>query len=265
MGFFALFCRKIHRVFALLLLHWRNAGSGGNFAENRDWQAARRIQKKILLSYENDFTKYAPREIFPRLKMVWDSIPVQLGKENKKFLYGTIKEGARAKDFELAIQWLVDSGLLHKVHDVSKPALPLSAYKELSAFKLYHNDVGLLGAMSGLKSKTIVLGDDLFTEFKGALSEQFVYQELRLNEELIINYYTFEKSKYEIDFLVQSQEDEIIPIEVKSGINLHAYSLNIFCEKYKPKTAIRTSLADYKKELWLTNVPLYIIGNYFNS
>jgi predicted AAA+ superfamily ATPase len=233
------------------------------FAENRDWQAARRVQKKILLSYESDFSKYAPKEIFPRLKMVWDSIPIQLGKENKKFLYGAIKEGARAKDFELAIQWLVDSGLLHKVNDVSKPALPLNAYKELSAFKLYHNDVGLLGAMSGLKTKTVVLGDELFTEFKGSLSEQFVYQELRLNEELIINYHTFQRSKYEIDFLIQNEEDEIIPIEVKSGNSLHAYSFNVFCEKHKPAKAIRTSLANYKEESWLTNVPLYLIGRFF--
>ena len=233
------------------------------FAENRDWQAARRIQKKILHSYENDFTKYAPKEIFPRIKMVWDSIPVQMGKENKKILYGTIKEGARAKDFEMAIQWLVDSGLLHKINDVSKPALPLNAYTELSAFKLYHNDVGLLAAMSGLKTKTIVLGDSLFTEFKGALTEQFVYQELRLNEELQIKYHTFEKSKYEIDFLIQDEEDEIVPIEVKSGTNLHAYSFNVFCEKHKPKTAIRTSLANYRQEEWMTNVPLYIIGHYF--
>ena len=233
------------------------------FAEKRDWQTARRLQKKILLAYENDFAKYAPKEVFPRIKMVWDSIPIQLGKENKKFLYGTIKEGARAKDFELAIQWLVDSGLLHKVHDVSKPALPLSAYKELSAFKLYHNDVGLLGAMAGLAAKTVVLGDHLFTEFKGALSEQYVYQELRLHSGLAICYYTFERSKYEIDFLVQNEEDEIIPVEVKSGTNLHAYSFNVFCEKFKPQTAIRTSLADYREEERMINVPLYMVGSYW--
>jgi len=235
------------------------------FAVKRDWKAVRSIQKKILQSYENDFTKYAPKEVFPRIKMVWDSIPIQLGKENKKFIYGVIKEGARAKDFEVAIQWLVDSGLLHKVHNLTKPGLPLNMYKELSAFKLYHNDVGLLGAMADIKAKTIIQGDTLFTECKGALTEQYVFQELRLNEELAINYYTFEKSKYEVDFIIQNAEDEVIPIEVKSGENLRATSFKLFCERYKPQTAIRTSLSNYRKEIWMTNVPLYIVGNYFNE
>jgi len=232
------------------------------FAEKRDWKAVRRIQKKILNAYENDFTKYASKEIFPRIKMVWDSIPIQLAKENKKFLYGVIKEGARAKDFEIAIQWLVDSGLLHKVHNLSKPELPLNSYKDLSAFKLYHNDVGLLGAMADIKAKTIIQGDKLFTEFKGALTEQYVFQELHLDEELTISYFTFEKSKYEVDFIIQNEEDEIIPIEVKSGNNLHAYSFKVFCEKYQPEIAIKTSLSNYHKESWMINVPLYIIGNY---
>jgi len=155
--------------------------------------------------------------------MVWESIPVQLAKENKKFIYGVIKEGARAKDFELAIQWLVDSGLLHKVYSVSKPALPLVAYKELSAFKLYHNDTGLLGAMTKLNAKTLLNGDAIFTEFKGAMTEQFVFQQLILNEDLAIHYFSFDSSKYEIDFIIQNENDEIIPIEVKSGENLNPF------------------------------------------
>ena len=234
-----------------------------NFSQNRDWNEVRKIQRNILKSYENDFSKHAPKEILPRIRMVWDAIPAQMAKENKKFIYGLMKEGARAKDFELAIQWLVDSGLLHKVYNVSKPALPLVAYRELSAFKLYHNDTGLLCAMSKLNAKTLLNGDAIFTEFKGALTEQFVFQQLILNEDLAIHYFSFENSKYEIDFMVQNEEDEIIPVEAKSGVNLKAKSFNLFCEKFQPQTAIRTSLTTYRKESWMTNVPLYIVGNHF--
>jgi predicted AAA+ superfamily ATPase len=235
-----------------------------DFVQNRDWIKVRKIQNEILSNYQNDFSKYAPKEFLPRINMVWENIPAQLAKENKKFVYGVMKEGARAKDFELAIQWLTDAGLLHKVYSVTKPALPLVAYQYLSAFKLYHNYVGLLAAMSKLNSKTLLNGDAVFTEFKGALAEQFVYQQLSLNKNLSINYFPFEKSKYELDFLVQNEEDEIVPVEVKSGENLKARSFKLFCEKYKPQTAIRTSLSDFRKESWMTNVPLYIIGNYFN-
>jgi len=233
-----------------------------HFSQHRDWNMARQLQNKILKAYESDFSKYAPKEIMPRINMVWESIPIQLAKENKKFFYGVIKEGARAKEFELAIQWLVDSGLLHKVYNISKPALPLAAYKELSAFKLYHNDTGLLGAMTKLNAKTLLNGDAFFTEFKGALTEQFVFQQLLLNEDLAIHYFSFDNSKYEIDFIIQNENDEIIPVEVKSGENLKAKSFKLFCEKFQPETAIRTSLSSYRKESWMTNVPLYIIGEY---
>jgi predicted AAA+ superfamily ATPase len=231
-----------------------------DFVESRDWQNVRNIQNQILASYRNDFSKHAPKEILPRINMVWDSIPAQLSKENKKFIYGVIKEGARAKDFELAIQWLTDAGLLHKVYNVSKYALPLVAYQELSAFKLYHNDVGLLGAMSQLNSRVIVDGDAVFTEFKGALAEQYVFQQLAQNENLLIRYFTFDNSKYEIDFLIQTADNEIIPVEVKSGENLTANSFKLFCQKFKPAKAIRTSLTDYKQESWMTNLPLYAIN-----
>jgi len=234
-----------------------------HFSQHRDWKQVRVIQNSILNAYKNDFSKHAPKEILPRINMVWESIPTQLAKENKKFMYGVIREGARAKDFELAIQWLVDSGLLHKVYSISKPALPLVAYQELSAFKLYHNDIGLLGAMSRLNANTLINGDVVFTEFKGALTEQFVYQQLKLKEELSIHYFPFDNSKYEIDFVVQNEEDDIIPVEVKAGVNLRAKSFKLFCEKFQPKIAIRTSLSDYKEEEWMTNVPLYVIGEYF--
>jgi len=233
-----------------------------SFSQNRDWNEVRKIQRDILKSYEKDFSKHAPKEILPRINMVWDSLPAQLAKENKKFIYGVIKEGARAKDFEMAIQWLVDSGLLHKVYSVSKLGLPLVAYQELSAFKLYHNDIGLLGAMSKLNAKTIINENDIFTEFKGALTEQYVFQQLKLNDNLSIHYFPFDNSKYEVDFVVQNEEDKIIPIEVKSGENLRAKSFKLFCEKFHPETAIRTSLTNYHKESWMTNVPLYIVGNY---
>ena len=231
------------------------------FAENRDWKKARQIQNKILKNYRSDFSKHAPKEILPRINMVWDSIPAQLAKENTKFIYGVLKEGARAKDFELAIQWLTDAGLLHKIHAVTKPALPLIAYQDFSAFKLYHNDLGLLGAMSKLNAKTLINGNEVFEEFKGALTEQYVFQQLILNEEFSINYYPFENGRYELDFIIQNEDNELIPIEVKSGKNLTAKSFKYFCEEHKPAKAIRTSLTGYKQESWLTNLPLYAINS----
>lgn len=229
------------------------------FAQTRDWQLIRRIQNRILNSYEGDFSKHAPKETVPRIRMVWQSIPSQLAKENKKFVYGVIREGARAKDFELAIQWLVDCGLLLKSHRVSKPGIPLAAYQNISAFKLFLHDVGLLGAMAGLNVRTIIEGDEIFTEFKGALTEQYVMQQLRLESERYIGYWTNERSTAEVDFVIQ-EEGEVIPIEVKSGENLKAKSFRLFCEKFQPKKAIRTSLTDYKEESWMENVPLYAIG-----
>jgi len=231
------------------------------FAENRDWKKARQIQNKIIKNYQSDFSKHAPKEILPRINMVWNSIPAQLAKENKKFIYGVLKEGARAKDFELAIQWLTDAGLLHKIYAVSKPALPLIAYQDFSAFKLYHNDIGLLGAMSKLNAKTLINGNEVFEEFKGALTEQYVFQQLLLNEEFSLNYYPFENGRYELDFIIQNENGELVPIEVKASENLRAKSFKYFCEKYKPAKAIRTSLADYKEENWMTNLPLYAINS----
>jgi predicted AAA+ superfamily ATPase len=231
-----------------------------HFVEHRDFRAARLLQQKILTSYQNDFSKHAPKEIVPRINMVWKSIPSQLSKENKKFIYGVLKNGARAKEFELAIQWLLDCGLLHQCFRISKPGMPLSAYQDLSSFKLYHNDVGLLGAMAKLPLKTILDGNAIFTEFKGALTENFVIQQFLLNEEHDIYYWTNENSTAEVDFVIQTEE-EIIPIEVKSGTNIKSASFKFFCEKYKPAKAIRTSLTDYKQEEWMINLPLYAINS----
>ncbi|GAB6013021.1 ATP-binding protein [Viscerimonas tarda] len=232
-----------------------------DFVINRNWSNVRGIQEDIITTYENDFSKHAPYEIVPRLNMVWNSIPAQLDKENKKFVYGVMKEGARAKDFELAIQWLVDSGILLKTFRISKPNMPLIAYQDLSAFKLFFNDIGLLVAKSGLDLKTIISGNSLFTEFKGALTEQFVMQQLCAAKMDYIGYWTNENSSAEVDFVIQ-HDNEIIPIEVKAEENTKAKSFKFFCEKYKPQTAIRTSLSDFRQESWMTNVPLYIIGNY---
>jgi predicted AAA+ superfamily ATPase len=231
-----------------------------HFIEKRNFRMVRQIQRRILTAYRNDFSKHAPKEIVPRINMVWKSIPSQLAKENKKFIYGVVKEGGRAKEFEPAIQWLLDCGLLHRCFRISKPDMPLSAYQDLAAFKLFHNDVGLLAAMAKLPLTTILDGNAIFEEFKGALTENFVMQQLVLNEENDIYYWTNDNSAAEVDFVIQN-DSEIIPIEVKSGTNLQSVSFKFFCEKYKPAKAIRTSLADYKEETWMTNVPLYAIGN----
>jgi predicted AAA+ superfamily ATPase len=230
------------------------------FADNRDWQKSRQIQDAILKNYRHDFSKHAPKELLPRINMVWDSIPSQLSKENKKFIYGVIKEGSRAKDFELAIQWLTDAGILHKIHAVTKPAVPLVSYQDFSAFKLYHNDLGLLGAMSRLKIQTLLDSNQVFEEFKGALTEQFVFQQLTLNEEFSINYYPFGNGRYELDFIIENENGELIPMEVKAAVNLRATSFKNYCKQHKPDKAIRTSLADYKEEFWMTNLPLYAIN-----
>jgi Predicted ATPase (AAA+ superfamily) len=230
------------------------------FAKNRDWKKSRSIQNKILKNYRDDFSKHAPKDILPRINMVWDSIPAQLSKQNKKFIYGVIKGGARAKEFGLAIQWLTDSGLLHKINAVTKAAVPLVAYQDFSAFKLYHNDLGLLGAMSKLKAKTLVEGDAVFEEFKGSLTEQYAFQQLLLNEEITINYFPYDNGRYGLDFIIENKDGDLIPIEVKSGENLQASSFKIYCERNKPKTAIKTSLTNYKEESWMTNLPLYAIN-----
>jgi predicted AAA+ superfamily ATPase len=230
-----------------------------SFTGNTDFNEVRAIQKRILAAYEQDFSKHAPNEIVPRIRMLWNAIPAQLAKENKKFVYGVIKQGARAKDYELAMSWLIDCGLIHKVNRVNKPGIPLKAYEDFSAFKLFMVDVGLLGALVDIDIKTLLNGNDLFEEFKGALTEQFVLQQLVTNKELTVYYWSAESATAEIDFLIQ-HSGQIIPIEVKAQENLKAKSLKVFCEKYQPAVAIRTSMSDFRKEDWLTNLPLYAIS-----
>lgn len=227
-----------------------------SFAEDRDFNEVHEIQKRILAAYEQDFSKHAPNEIVPRLRMLWNSIPSQLAKENKKFIYGLIREGARAKDYETAIMWLCDCGLVHKVSRVNTVGLPLRAYEDLKAFKLFVVDVGLLGCMAGLRPRTLLDGNDLFVEFKGALTEQYVCQQLKTIEDLDIYYYTNDRGSCEVDFIVDTGEG-IVPVEVKAEVNLRAKSLKTYREKFSPEVSIRTSMADYKKEEGLVNLPLY--------
>lgn len=229
------------------------------FIDNKDFSEVRYLQKRIIELYEDDFSKHTTENELPRIRMVWNSIPMQLAKENKKFFFGKIKEGARAKDFELAIEWLQDCGLIKKVYNVSKPAMPLKAYIEFSAFKLYLLDVGLLGAMSELDAKSILQGNTIFTEFKGAMTEQYVLQQLVSDTEYTPYYFSESKSEGEIDFLVQKGMD-VIPIEVKAEENLRAKSLKVFCNKYQPNIAIRTSMSNYREQEWMTNIPLWVIS-----
>jgi uncharacterized protein len=230
-----------------------------SFKQEKDFNKVRVLQKQILTAYEQDFSKHAPNEIVPRIRMLWNSIPVQLAKENKKFIYGAIRQGARAKDYELAMSWLIDCGLIHKVNRVTKPGMPLKAYEDIGAFKLFMVDMGLLGAMVDMDVKTLLEGNAVFEEFKGALTEQFVLQQLITNRDLAVYYWSAERGIAEIDFVVQ-YSGKIIPIEVKAEENLHAKSLKSFFEKYKPEFAIRASMSDYRKEEWMINLPLYGIN-----
>lgn len=231
-----------------------------SFAESKDFNEVRAIQKRILAAYEQDFSKHAPNEIVPKIRMLWNSIPSQLARENKKFIYGLVREGGRAREYETAIMWLSDCGLVHKVSRVNAAGIPLKAYEDLKAFKLFIVDVGLLGCMTGLRQRTLLDGDDLFVEFKGALTEQYVCQQLKTIEDLGIYYYTNDRGSCEIDFVVDTGE-QIVPVEVKAETNLRAKSLKTYRERFEPELSVRTSMADYKKEDWLLNLPLYAIEN----
>lgn len=232
------------------------------FIDTDDFYEVRDVQKNLLKYYEEDFSKHAPKEVVPRIMMVWNSIPSQLAKENRKFKYGCMREGARAKDFELAIQWLEDAGLIIRSYRITKPDIPLIAYMEMNSFKMFTLDVGLLGAKADIHAKVLLDGCRIFEEFKGALTEQFVAQQLKAsNKELY--YYSTENSSGEIDFVIQ-QEMQCVPIEVKAEENLRARSLRAFCDKYKPEIAIRSSMSNYREQDWMVNVPLYVLDKYLD-
>ena len=233
------------------------------YCENKSFPEVRNIQKQILNAYDQDFSKHAPYEIVPRIRMIWNSIPAQLAKENRKFIYGLLKKGARAKDYELALSWLNDCGQVHKVYRVTKPGFPLIAYEDRSAFKLYMVDVGLLSAMGDIDAKILVSGNEVFTVFKGALTEQYVFQQLISSGNYVIYYWSAERSTAEVDFVVQYDGDNF-PVEVKAEENLRAKSLRVFHEKFSPKISIRTSMSDYRRQDWMDNLPLYAINQLKN-
>ncbi len=228
------------------------------YVQTGDFNEVRNIQKRILNAYEQDFSKHAPSDIVPKIRMIWNSIPSQLAKENKKFIYGLVRDGARAKDYEKAIMWLTDCGLIHKVSRVNFPGLPLKAYEDMKAFKLFILDTGLLGCMTGLKARTLIDGNAAFTEFKGALTEQYVLQQLVCSQKINIYYYTNDRGSCEIDFVVDNGE-KTVPVEVKAETNLQAKSLKTYRDKYSPEISVRTSMTSYRREEWLINIPLYMI------
>lgn len=228
------------------------------FANDGDLTKVRTIQKTILEAYERDFSKHAPAIEVPRIRMVWRSIPAQLAKENRKFIYGAVKEGARAKDFELAIEWLQDAGLIYKVNRCKKAQLPLAAYEDFSAFKIFMSDIGLMCAMSNVPVQSLLSGNVLFSDFKGALTEQYVLQQLKVHSSLSIYYWSAENSRGEIDFLLQ-RDEQIIPIEVKAEENLQAKSLRVFVERNPNLRGVRLSMSPYREQDWLVNYPLYSV------
>jgi len=230
-----------------------------SFMETHDLKQARYLQKKLLMAYEQDFSKYAEAQLVPRIRAVWKSIPAQLSREQKKFVYGLIREGARAREYEMAIEWLCDAGLLHKVFRVSKPGIPLKAYHEQNAFKLFMVDVGLLAAHADVPLQSLLNGNALFEEFKGSLTEQYASQELHLMGDASVSYWVSDSSKAEVDFLVQD-DHAVFPLEIKAAENLQAKSLKAYHEKFSPLRSFRSSLSGYREESWLTNIPLYAIS-----
>jgi len=228
------------------------------FIQRQDYNEVREIQLRVIAAYEQDFSKHAPNETVPRIRMLWNSVPSQLARENRKFVYGLVRKGARARDYELAMMWLTDCGLINKINRITKPGLPLRSYEDTKAFKLYMLDTGLLSALSGLDAKTLISGNKIFNEFKGALTEQYVLQQFKCEKLHPVFYWSAEAGTSEIDFIIQI-DSRIIPVEVKASENLRAKSLKIYREKYLPEVSIRLSMSDYRKEGWLINLPLYAL------
>ena len=225
------------------------------FVQQKGVNEVRSIQQQIVQDYRRDFSKHAPEREVPRINMVWDSIPAQLAKENKKFVYGAVKKSARSADFELAIQWLIDAGLAYKVQRVNAPRLPFKFYEDLNAFKLFMLDVGLMGAMAETSAESMLVGDNVFSEYKGAFTELFVFTQLK-SRHFSLYYHTVENSTIEIDFLTQ-WHDRVIPIEVKAEVNVKAKSLHTFINNNPELQGLRFSMLPYKKQDWVINVPLY--------
>lgn len=230
-----------------------------SYIDNGQLKPVRAIQNEILSNYAGDFSKHAPYQEVPRISMVWQSILGQLSRENKKFIYGALKKGGRAKEFEVAIQWLVDAGLVYKVNKCTKPQLPLKFYEDFTAFKLYLCDCGLMGAMADTAAKDVLIGDSVFTEYKGAFTEQYVLQQILSSGISDIYYYSADDSRMEMDFLMQ-REGALLPVEVKGGTSIKSTSLHNYLMEHPGIQAIRYSMLPYKKQNFLTNIPLYAVG-----
>ncbi len=252
----------VHEKFVDLLRQYYFVGgmpeAVSEYIESGSLNEVRRIQLDILKGYERDFSKHAPREQVARIHMVWNSIPSQLFKENKKFIYGALRKGARAADFELAIRWLVDAGLVYQVHRCTKPALPLDIYEDLTAFKLYLVDIGLLGAMVKVEPVQVLVANTIFTEYKGGMTEQYVLQQMKSHKTTPIYYHKTDDSRLELDFVIQ-YEAHLLPIEVKAEGNVRANSLTTLLKEDSNLQAVRYSMLPYKEQGQLTNIPLYAI------
>ena len=229
------------------------------YVANQNFKDVQKVQDNILRAYEHDFSKHAPNDIVPKISMVWNSIPSQLARENNRFLYGIVREGGRAREFETAIAWLHDCGLIHKLYRSTHPSIPLKSSLDLKTFKIFMNDVGLLARLSGLHPEILLHGNDLFTEYKGALTEQYVMQELVCLSDIQVGYYTNARSTAEIDFLVDTGKN-VLPLEVKASTNLKAKSLKTYIDKFNPPLAIRSSMADFRREKTILNLPLFAVG-----
>ena len=225
------------------------------FAEQKGLQTVRDIQRNILQDYRRDFSKHAPAREIPRINMVWDCIPAQLAKENKKFIYGAVRKSARAADFELAIQWLMDAGLVYKVTRANSPQMPLKFYEDINAFKLFLLDVGLMGAMADTSAEAMLVNNKVFTEYKGAFTELYVLTQIKTLE-IPIYYHSVENSTIELDFLVQ-MNDKVWPIEVKAETNVKAKSMRTFIDKHPDMKGVRFSMLPYKEQDGIVNIPLY--------
>ena len=259
---------KMMKVFAeklteLLKQYYFVGGMPGvvnEFRNKPDFSLARDIQKQLLTAFDQDFSKHVPHSLIPRIRGVWNSLPAQLARENRKFVYGLIRNGARAREYELAIQWLVDSGLSQRVNRITKPGIPLAAYIDQKAFKLFGPDVGLLCAMADIDQKSMLEGNILFSEFKGALTEQFVLQQLIVSENGEPYYWSGHRSNAEVDFVLQ-QHGNVLPLEVKAAENLQSKSLKSYFDRFSPPKVLRTSLSGFREEDWLINIPLYAINS----
>lgn len=233
------------------------------YVRSKNFVSVRNIQNSILKSYEFDISKHAPKSIMPKINLIWNSIYSQLSKENKKFIYGALKSGARSKDYENALLWLKEAGLIYKVHRVNKLEKPIKFYEDLSAFKLFCLDLGLLGAMNNTSPSDVMIDNKIFSEYKGAFAEQYVCQEFVANKNTLPNYYTNKNSTLEIDFITENNMVELI--EVKAEINLKAKSMTATLKSNSNTTGIRFSMADYKEQERLVNVPLYVCGEWLKS